>query len=119
MVRVTETGAHLAWNVECAVGEVSGRSDTQLSARSATSRLAQSICQPVTGQRASLRGPLSHMAGGSPPVCAKVLLTIHHRPSILARLKKSINETLPQNPSSATVARAASPTCVTDRMRAR
>ena len=40
--------------------------------------------------------------GNLPPVWANVLDTIFHAPSILARDRKSVKETAPQNPSSAT-----------------
>jgi hypothetical protein len=83
---------------------------------SALSRVVHSRCE--SGDPRAAWGYLcgleqrSQTLGGSPPVCAKVLFTMTQRPSILARLKKLINDTLPQKPSSATEAIAASPTCI-------
>src|SRR5215211_4548290 len=58
--------------------------------------------------------PRDYIAGGSPPVWANVLLTIVHLPSICARVKKSVMDTVPQNPCSSSTAKAASPTCSTE-----
>jgi len=53
-------------------------------------------------------------AGSSPPVWAKVLLTIFQIPSIRTSEKKSRNDTCPQAPSSTTTADAAAPSWVTE-----
>jgi hypothetical protein len=63
----------------------------------------QASCQPVPGA--------GYIAGGSPPVWANVLLTIFQAPSIRASVKKPVNDTVPQQPSSSSTAKAASRTC--------
>ena len=58
-------------------------------------------------QAAGLSGYSS--AGIWPPVCAKFLLTMRQRPSMRDSVRKLTNNSVPQNPSSTTVALAASP----------
>ena len=48
-------------------------------------------------------------AGIWPPVCAKFLLTMRQRPLMRDSVRKLTNDSVPQNPSSTTVALAASP----------
>jgi hypothetical protein len=54
------------------------------------------------------RGLRRQQAGISPDVVSNVLLTIFQDPSILASVKKSSHDKLPQMPSSSTIAVAAS-----------
>ncbi len=57
---------------------------------------------------------MANEAGISPAVCAKHLLTTFQSLPMRTSEKKSTKETAPQQPSSATIATAASPTWVTD-----
>lgn len=68
--------------------------------------LAARRLKPFSG-RLDLSGYSS--AGIWPPVCAKFLLTMRQRPSMRDSVRKLTNDSVPQNPSSTTVALAASP----------
>jgi catechol 2,3-dioxygenase-like lactoylglutathione lyase family enzyme len=65
--------------------------------------------QPAAGTAASAWTGGYSSAGIAPPVWAKFLLTMRQRPSMRDSVRKVTKDSVPQNPSSTTVALAASP----------